>query len=379
MPKKRVHLSRGVLLVLLAAGLLYFYAVPSVNHAVAEALPVLPTFADLAESVKPAVVNISTLSSVRIPGNPFQFFFGEGPHDKSREQFDNYIRRFFGDIPDSELKQKSLGSGVIIDRAGYILTNNHVVQRADEITVRMTDGREFKARVMGRDARTDLSLIKIPSEGHNLPVLPLGDSDKMRVGDWVLAIGNPFGLAHTVTKGIISATGRVIGAGPYDNFLQTDAPVNPGNSGGPIVSLKGEVVGIATAIIATGQGIGFAVPSNMAKDIVAQLREKGRVVRGWMGVVVQEMKPEMAQSFGMKEAAGALVGDVIAGGPAEVAGMKRGDVIVGYNGKPVKSVSDLPMMVARTPIGSTAKIRVMREGKEKSLRLKVAEMPEEIG
>jgi serine protease Do len=367
--------------VLLSTALLCAWVLSAGNSTVAEGLPALPAFADLAESVKPAVVNISTLSSVRIPGNPFQFFFGEGPRDGSRasEQFDAYIRRFFGDIPDRELKQKSLGSGVIIDRSGYILTNNHVVQRADEITVRMTDGREFRARVMGRDAKTDLSLIKIPSEGHNLPFLPLGDSDKMRVGDWVLAIGNPFGLAHTVTKGIISATGRVIGTGPYDNFLQTDAPVNPGNSGGPIVSLKGEVVGIATAIIATGQGIGFAVPSNMARDIAAQLREKGRVVRGWMGVVVQEMTPEIARSFGMKEASGALIGDVVAGGPAEVAGMKRGDIIVGYNDKPVKSVSDLPMMVARTPIGSTARVKVMREGKEKTLKLKVGEMPEEIG
>jgi serine protease Do len=331
------------------------------------------SFADLAEAVKPAVVNVSTVSTTKVPGNPFQFFFGP----KEQGPFEDFLKRFFGDMPDRELKQKSLGSGVVIDRDGFILTNYHVVQRADEITVRMADGRELKARVVGRDPKTDLALIKISSPTQSLPALPLGDSDAIRVGDWVLAVGNPFGLAHTVTQGIISATGRVIGAGPYDNFLQTDAPINPGNSGGPLINIKGEVVGICTAIVASGQGIGFAIPSNMAKNIVAQLREKGKVTRGWIGVSVQPVTPEIAHSFGLKEAKGVLVGDVVANSPAEAAGIKRGDIILAFNGKELKNISDLPLIVAQTPVGKTIQLRLLREGKEIGTQLKVAEMPEE--
>ncbi len=336
------------------------------------ALP-MPSFAELAENVTPAVVNISTISTVKIPGNPFQFFFGQ----QDRGQLDNYLRKFFGDIPERELKQRSLGSGVIIDKTGYILTNYHVVQKADDITVRLADGREFKAKVIGRDSKTDLSLIKISSPTQDLPVLPIGDSDKMRVGDWVLAVGNPFGLAHTVTSGIISATGRVIGTGPYDNFIQTDAPVNPGNSGGPLVNLRGEVVGITTAIVATGQGIGFAIPSNMAKNVIAQLRDKGRVVRGWIGVSIQKVTPEIAESFGMKDPRGALIGDVVPGSPAEAAGIRRGDVIVAFNGKAIKNMPDLPLTVAQSPVGSVVPVTLIREGKEQTVKLRIAEMPEE--
>jgi serine protease Do len=337
----------------------------------------LPSFADLVEAVKPAVVNISTVSTVKLPGNPFQFFFGQGDEDRAQDQLDNYLRKFFGDVPDRELKQRSLGSGVIVDRAGYIVTNYHVVRQAEEITVRLIDGREFKANVVGRDPKTDLSLIRITSQAKDLPAIPLGDSDKMRVGDWVLAVGNPFGLAHTVTQGIISATGRVIGTGPYDNFLQTDAPVNPGNSGGPLVNLRGEVVGITTAIVATGQGIGFAIPSNVAKNVVAQLREKGKVVRGWIGVSVQEVTPDIAESFGLKRTKGALVGSVEPAGPAEAAGVRRGDVIVRFSGKEVKTMSDLPFLVAQAPVGSTALATVVREGKEITLSVKVGERAEE--
>ena len=336
----------------------------------------LPSFADLVDTVKPAVVNISTLTTVKIPGNPFQFFFGPGEQEE-KGQLDSFVKRFFGDIPERELKQRSLGSGVIIDRTGYILTNYHVVRRASAITVRLTDGREFKAKVVGRDSKTDLSLIKITTPVQGLPMLSLGDSEKMRVGDWVLAVGNPFGLAHTVTQGIISGTGRVIGTGPYDNFLQTDAPVNPGNSGGPLINLRGEVVGITTAIVATGQGIGFAIPSNVAKNVVAQLREKGRVVRGWIGVSIQEVTPEMAELFGMKRPVGALVGDVEPKSPAQAAGIKRGDIIIKFNGKEVKAMSDLPLMVAETPVGSTVKVTVVREGKELALPVKIEELAEE--
>jgi serine protease Do len=331
------------------------------------------SFADLAEKVKPAVVNISTVTTMKIPGTPFRHFFGPdegGP-------FGDFFKRFFGDIPDRELKQQSLGSGFIIDKDGYIITNNHVVEGADEIKVKLADGREFKARVVGRDSKTDLALIKISSLFKDLPTLLLGDSDKMRVGDWVLAIGNPFGLEHTVTQGIISATSRVIGSGPYDNFLQTDAPINPGNSGGPLINLKGEVIGINTAIVATGQGISFAIPSNMAKSVVSQLKEKGKVTRGWIGVSVQSLTPEMAQAFGLKETKGALVGDVVSGSPADTAGLKRGDVIISFNGKEIKNMSDLPKIVAETPIGQTVDLKIMRKGKEIDLKITVAEMPDE--
>ncbi len=323
------------------------------------------------------MVNISTVSTVKLPGNPFQFFFGQGDQDRDPGKLDSYLRKFFGDVPDRELKQQSLGSGVIIDQAGYIVTNYHVVRRADEITVRLIDGREFKAKVVGRDSKTDLSLIKIASPAKDLPAIPLGNSDKMRVGDWVLAVGNPFGLTHTVTQGIISATGRVIGAGPYDNFLQTDAPVNPGNSGGPLVNLRGEVVGITTAIVATGQGIGFAIPSNVARNVVTQLRERGKVVRGWIGVSIQQVTPDIAESFGLKGAKGALVGSVEPAGPAQAAGVKRGDIIVRFNGKEVKVMSDLPLIVAETPVGSAAPMTLIREGKEITLSVKIVERAEE--
>jgi serine protease Do len=336
----------------------------------AEVIGFPQSFADLAEKVKPAVVNISTEKTVRIPGSPFRHFFGPD------EPFGDFFRRFFDeDIPDRELKQQSLGSGFIIDKDGYIITNNHVVEGADEIKVKLADGREFKAKVIGRDPKTDLALIKITTLFKNLPVLPLGDSDKIRVGDWVLAVGNPFGLEHTVTQGIISATGRVIGSGPYDNFLQTDAPINPGNSGGPLINLKGEVIGINTAIIATGQGIGFAIPSNMAKAVVSQLKEKGKVVRGWLGVSVQTITPEMAAAFGLKKPEGALVSDVVAGGPAQTAGIKRGDIITAYDGKEIKRMSDLPRLVAETPVGKTVEIKVIRDGKEMALKATISELP----
>ena len=327
------------------------------------------SFADLSEKVSPAVVNISTEKTVTIPGSPFRHFFG--PNDP----FGDFFRGYFDqDIPDREMKQQSLGSGFIIDREGHIITNNHVVEGADDIKVKLTDGREFKAKVIGRDQKTDIALIKISSLFKDLPALPLGDSDKIRVGDWVLAIGSPFGLEHTVTKGIISATGRVIGSGPYDNFLQTDAPINPGNSGGPLINLRGEVVGINTAIIASGQGIGFAIPSNMAKSVVSQIKDKGKVTRGWIGVSVQTISPDMARALELKEATGALVNDVVTGGPAEAAGLKRGDVIIAFDGRDIKNMSDLPMIVANTPAGKTADVRVIRDGKTMDVKITVSEL-----
>jgi serine protease Do len=326
------------------------------------------SFADLAQKVTPAVVNISTTSIVRVPGNPFRHFFGpdEAP-------FGDSFRHFFGDVPDRAMKKQSLGSGFIIDKDGYIITNNHVVEGADEIKVKLADGREFKAKVVGRDSKTDLALLKISSLFKDLPALPLGDSESMRVGDWVIAVGNPFGLGHTVTQGIISATGRVIGSGPYDDFLQTDAPINPGNSGGPLINVRGEVIGINSAIIASGQGIGFAIPSNMAKNVTSQLREKGQVIRGWIGVTIQTVTPEIANSFGLKEPKGVLVGDVMQGGPADKSGMKRGDIIVTFNGKDIRKTSDLPMMVADTPVGKTVDVKVIRNRNEMNLKINVEE------
>lgn len=331
------------------------------------------SFTELVEKVRPAVVNISTTTTVHVPGHPFRHFFG--PREES--PFSDFFKRYFGDIPDREFKQQSLGSGFIVDKNGYIITNNHVVDKADEIKVKLSEGKEYKAKVIGRDPKTDLVLIKISSLFGDLPTLPLGDSERVKVGEWVLAVGNPFGLEHTVTKGIISATGRVIGSGPYDNFLQTDAPINPGNSGGPLINLKGEVIGINTAIIASGQGIGFAIPSNLAKQVFDQLKEKGKVIRGWIGVSIQSITPEMAESFKLKEPKGALVGDVVPGGPAEAGGIQRGDVIIGFDGKEIKDASDLPRIVAQTPIKRTVGIKVIREGKETELKVTVAEMEQE--
>jgi len=332
------------------------------------------SFADLAEKVAPAVVNISTTSKVKVPGTPFKHFF-EGQEDD--KQFRDFFHRFFGNVPDREMKQQSLGSGFIIDDNGLIITNNHMIEGADEIKVKLSDGREFKAKVIGRDPKTDIALIKISSSFGRLPVLQLGDSDKMRVGDWVLAVGIPFGLEHTVTQGIISATGRVIGSGPYDNFLQTDAPINPGNSGGPLVNLRGEVIGINTAIVSGGQGLGFAIPSSLAKSVIGQLKEKGKVVRGWIGVSIQTVTPDLANSFGLSEAKGALVGDVVAGGPADKAGIQRGDIILTYDGKKVKDANDLPRYVAETPVGKSVQVTLIRNGKEERRTIKVEEMTEE--
>jgi serine protease Do len=263
-----------------------------------------------------------------------------------------------------------------INKDGHIVTNNHVVENATDIKVSLSDKEEFDATVVGRDAKTDLALIKIEAK-RDLPVAPLGDSEKLRVGEWVLAIGNPFGLGHTVTVGIASAKGRIIGAGPYDDFIQTDASINPGNSGGPLFNLNGEVVGINTAIVAAGQGIGFAIPINIAKEILTQLRDQGRVTRGWLGVQVQRVTPELAQSFGLERARGALVAEVQPNSPAEGAGLQRGDVIVRFRGEEIEDMHELPHVVATTPPGTEVDLRLVRQGEERTVRVKVGEMPEE--
>lgn len=334
----------------------------------------LPSFAGLVNQAKPSIVNISTTAVIKGPGgqgpfvgpnNPFKDFFG-----------DDFFDKFFGNGPRREYKQRSLGSGFIIDKEGYILTNNHVVEKASTIKVKLSDEKEYDAKIIGRDPKTDIALIKIDVR-QSLPVAVLGDSDNLQVGDWVVAIGNPFGLEHTVTAGIVSAKSRIIGAGPYDEFIQTDASINPGNSGGPLLNLKGEVVGINTAIVSGGQGIGFAIPINVARDMLAQLKSKGKVARGWLGIVIQKITPEIAKSFGITQSEGALVADVMENSPAEKAGIKRGDLIISYNGKKVKDNDTLPRLVAATEIGKKAKIVLIRDKKQMEVDVVVGELQDE--
>jgi serine protease Do len=336
----------------------------------------VPNFADLAEHLKPSVVNISTTQVVKgqrrtMPRMPFPNPFGE------RDPFEEFFERFFGgENPQREFRRRSLGSGIIISREGYIVTNNHVVENASDIKVSLSDKEEFDAKVIGRDPKTDVALIKIEAK-KDLSVVAMGDSGKLRVGEWVMAIGNPFGLGHTVTTGIVSAKGRIIGAGAYDDFIQTDASINPGNSGGPLFNMNGEVVGINTAIVAAGQGIGFAIPVNVAKELLVPLREKGRVVRGWLGVQVQRITPELAKSFGLDRERGALVADVMPDTPAAKAGIERGDVIIEFNGRRIDEMNDLPRVVASTPPNAEVPVKILRKGQEKVVQVKVTEMKEE--
>ncbi|MBW1722808.1 MAG: DegQ family serine endoprotease [Deltaproteobacteria bacterium] len=334
-------------------------------------MPAAPgSFSKLVKQASPSVVFISTVKTIKRQPFPLPF----GPNDPFRDFFD----RFFGDRLPREFKQQALGTGFIIDRDGFILTNNHVVEQTDEIKVKLDNGSEYKARIVGRDPKTDLALIKIKTRDPLTP-LPLGDSDKVEVGDWVVAIGNPFGLGHTVTAGIVSAKYRHLGAGAYDNFIQTDASINPGNSGGPLLNTAGEVIGINTAIFSQSGGsigIGFAIPVNMAKDLLPQLK-RGKVIRGWLGVMIQPVTPELKEKLGLREAKGALVADVTPGGPADRAGMKRGDVIVSFNGRDIRESKDLPFLVASTPVNRIVTVEVVRKGEIKRLRVRIGEMPEE--
>jgi serine protease Do len=332
------------------------------------------SLADLTEKLKPCVVNISTTKTVHSGG--FRSPFGQGsPFGPFGG--DDFFERFFGDVPQRQFKQKSLGSGFIISRDGYIFTNNHVVEQADKILVKLSDGKEYEAKIIGKDAQTDIALIKIkPNE--DLPIAEIGDSDKLRVGDWVLAIGNPFGLEQTVTAGIVSAKGRVIGAGPYDNFIQTDASINPGNSGGPLFNMEGKVVGINTAIVAQGQGIGFAIPIGMAKNILPDLKSKGKATRGWLGVSVQDISEDIAKTMKIKDKNGVLISDVFEGDPADKAGIKSGDIVTEIDGKPVKDTHELLLVVSGLRIGETIKIKIVRDGQEKVLPVTIAERTDKL-
>lgn len=329
----------------------------------------LPSFADLASRVSPAVVNIK-VTSIEKTTLPNELFGGDFP-----------FPGFGWNIPrqPEQFKRQGTGSGFIIQKDGVILTNNHVVENAQQITVTLSDKAQYKAKILGRDPKTDLAVLKIEPKS-DLPAVSLGNSEALRVGDWVMAIGDPFGLTNTVTTGIVSAKGRTIGSGPYDSFIQTDASINPGNSGGPLFNLAGEVVGINTAIYSQSGGnigIGFAIPINLVKRLVPQLETKGTVTRGWLGVSVQPVTSELARSFGLKQAEGALVGDVMARGPAKKAGIERGDVIVGYDGKKVADSANLPMLVAATPVGKTVPVEIIRKGKMTTVDVEIGRLDDQ--
>jgi len=327
------------------------------------------SFADQVEKLSPAVVNISTTTIISDgpsmdmpqfpPGSPFEEFF-----------------KNFGDN-DRKRRASSLGSGFIIDAKGIVVTNYHVIENAEEITVSLSDEQSFKAKVLGQDQKTDIAVLQIDPEGVELTAVEFGDSDALRVGDWVLAIGNPFGLGGTVTAGIVSARGRDIGNGPYDDFIQTDASINRGNSGGPLFNVDGEVIGINTAIFSQSGGsvgIGFAISSNLAKRVTAQLQEFGTTRRGWLGVFIQEVTPDIADSLGLKTAMGALVSSVNESSPADAAGIVPGDVIVSFDGKSIEKMRDLPRIVAETDIGKEVEVELVREGKSMTLSVVLGEL-----
>ena len=317
-----------------------------------------PAWVEIARAVKPAVVNVSVRGVRKQDGDA-----------------EDMLRDFGGRAPH---RMRGLGSGFVINASGYVVTNNHVVDGASEIRVKFADGRELPGKVIGRDAKTDLALLKVEATG--LPVIPLGDSARLEVGEPVMAIGNPFGLEQTVTTGIVSATGRAIGAGPYDDFIQTDASINPGNSGGPLINARGEVIGINTAIFSRSGGsvgIGFAVPSSLAKTVITQLADHGTVERGWLGVSIQPLTKELASSFKRGNTSGGLVSEVIPGSPADKAGVKTGDVIVQFNGRKIAKATDLPGLVADVPVGRDVPLVVMRDGVEQHLNAHIAKLTDE--
>ena len=329
-------------------------------------------FTQVADQVRPAVVNIGTVQVAR--GRRAPVIPGPGTDDPF---FKDFFDQFFGggQGPRGEFKQPSLGSGVIIDKQGLVLTNFHVVKGADEITVRLSSKKEYRGRVVGNDPKTDLAVVRFQPDSE-ITVARLGNSDTLKVGEWAIAIGNPFGLDQTVTVGVISATGRAdVGIATYENFIQTDASINPGNSGGPLLNLKGEVVGINTAIVAAGQGIGFAIPINMVKRVANQLVAKGKVVRGWLGVAVQPLTPELAQSLGAKGTAGAVVASIYPKSPAADAGLQQGDLVVAFDRTPVDDYHHLQRLVAESEVGKSVTLGVLRKKQPLDVTVKISEMP----
>jgi serine protease Do len=378
--KNKIVIGISVLLVGFLLGGVSFYLLGKITGQQNGYIPLSPhvpgqiaessrAFSEIASSLSPSVVNISTTKVMKRELAPF---------------LDDPFSEFFSPFRDFKMpkkwKEQSLGSGVIVSPDGYIITNNHVIEQADEIRVTLFDKRSFKAKVIGVDNKTDVAIVKIDAD--NLYAVQWGDSDKLQVGEFVLAIGNPYGLSHTVTMGIISAVGRAnVGIADYEDFIQTDAAINPGNSGGPLVNTKGELIGINTAIFSKSggyQGIGFAVPSNMARLVMSQLIQKGKVTRGWLGVTIQEITPELSQKFGLKTAKGALIGDVAKGSPAEKSGLKRGDIILEFNGKKVSDVGNLRNMVAQSKVGAEIPLTIIRSGKEYAIKVTTTELPKDV-
>jgi serine protease Do len=356
---------KQILLVIVIAGLFSL-------SAAAEMTPMVPaSFSNLAEHAKTGVVNIQTVKTIQGGGRVFQHFFGSpfGGNNKGMEKF---FSPFPNQTPQSR-KEKSLGSGFIISRDGFIVTNNHVIKDADQIKVILHDDKEYDAQIIGTDPMTDLALIKIDVK--NLSPLKFGSSSNAKVGSWVVAIGSPFGLEQTVTAGIISAKGRIIGSGPYDDFIQTDASINPGNSGGPLLNLEGEVIGINTAIIKSGQGIGFAIPSDLATGIIDQLTQSKQVSRGWMGVAIQNVTKELAEYYGIKETKGVYVAKVYEENPAHMAGIQTGDVITMINGRKINTSRDLTVTIANLKVDETIKVKLIRKGKEKVIDVTLGKRP----
>ena len=360
--------KKYIIPILIMAIAISLWTIPGMNNLCYGAVKMVPaSFAELAKQAKPGVVNIQTEKIIQGGGRVFRHFFNSpfgSPDDFFGPFFDQQPRR---------RKENSLGSGFIVSKDGYIVTNNHVIQDADKIKVILHDNKEYDAKIIGTDPMTDLALIKIDVKG--LIPLQFGSSEKSEIGSWVVAIGNPFGLEQTVTAGIISAKGRTIGAGPYDDFIQTDASINPGNSGGPLLNLDGEVIGINTAIIKSGQGIGFAIPSDLATGIITQLTEQQTVSRGWMGVGIQEVSEELAQYWGLKDVKGIYITKVYDDEPAQKAGIQVGDVISHVNNKAVNSPRELVMTIGGLAAGKTVKVRLIREGKEFTVKVKLGERP----
>ena len=350
-------------------------APPAANGvALAEALQM--GFVDVAQQVRPAVVHLGTIQRAKTRRGP------NLPQGNDDPFFRDFFNQFFGsEGPDSrsEFRRPGLGSGVIIDKRGLVLTNFHVIKGADEILIRLSDKREYRGQIMGTDPKTDLAVVKFQPD-HEVTVASLGNSDALRVGEWAIAIGNPFGLDQTVTVGVISATGRSdVGIATYENFIQTDASINPGNSGGPLVNLRGQVIGVNTAIVAAGQGIGFAIPINMVKRVVDQLVDKGKVVRGWLGVALQPLSLDLAQSLGLEGTNGAVVGSTIAGSPAAQAGLEQGDVIVAFDKIPVEDYRHVQRLVAESRVGKSVTLQIVRKKQKMDVTVMIAEVPEDAG
>ena len=370
----RFHTFRvSAFLILLFYTVTFIFFSPHKSHST-NLIP--SSFSELAETYAPTVVNIYSTQNVQSKSLPYNYFF-------ENEQLPDLFKHFF-DLPKSQERQlpsqkrTSLGSGVITSADGYIITNNHVVENADVINVRLSNYKEYEAKIIGRDKKTDLALIKIePKE--KLPFAEFGDSDELKVGEWVMAIGNPFGFDSTVTAGIVSGKGRTLGDGPYQNFIQTDASINPGNSGGPLFNLKGELMGINTAIYSRSGGnigLGFAIPANMAKSIFTQLKGSGKVSRGMLGVIIQPVTPELAKQFHLERPIGALVAQVMPDSPSEKAKIKPGDIILKFNNKEILQMKMLPALVAQTPVGTKSKVEIFRNGKKKTIKVVIEELPE---